>query len=182
MAEQKQEIKYIVRIAGKDLNGSLPILRALEGIKGIGPRMAKNIAIAFEEQEGINHDAVIGKLSEPQEKKLEEIVLAPQKFGVPQWALNRKNDYDSGQDIHLVMNDLAFALRQDLQRLNEIKSYRGLRHIWGLPVRGQRTRSTHRGKGGVVGVMKKEAKQAAAPSPAAKGQEKKPQEKKQEKK
>ena len=58
------------------------------------------------------------------------------------------------------MGDLEFTTRKDIQRLSEIKSYRGLRHGWGLTVRGQRTRSTHRGKGPVVGVMKKEVKKA----------------------
>jgi len=33
--------------------------------------------------------------------------------------------------------------------------------MWGLPVRGQRTKSTHRGKGGTVGVSKKDTKAAA---------------------
>ncbi len=174
----KENLKYIVRIAGKDLNGSLPISRALMGIKGIDHRMARNIAVAFEKEGNAEFDPVIGKLSEEQEKKLEEIALAPHKFGIPLWAMNRKNDYDSGENKHLVMSELDFSIRQDLQRLNEIKSYRGLRHSWGLPVRGQSTRSTHRGKGGVVGVMKKDAKQAAAPAKAAavpeKGAEKKP--------
>ena len=43
MNEQKENLRYIVRIAGKDLNGSLPIMRGLAGIKGIGLRMAQNI-------------------------------------------------------------------------------------------------------------------------------------------
>jgi hypothetical protein len=50
--------------------------------------------------------------------------------------------------------------------------------MWGLPVRGQKTKSTHRGKGGVVGVTKKDvAKQGPAPpgksAPAADKKEKK---------
>ena len=178
MAEQEEPFRYIVRIAGKDLNGSLPISMALTGIKGVGHRMAKNISIAFEKQSGISHDSLIGKIPEEQEKRLEEIVLLPSKFGVPAWALNRKKDYESGNDLHLVSNDLALALRQDLSRLNEIKSYRGLRHSWGLPVRGQRTKSTHRRKGGVVGVMKKEAKQAIKSQAAEKEKAGKKEEKK----
>ncbi len=176
MAEQT-DIKYIVRIAGKDLNGALTIPRALIHIKGIGHRMARNIAIVFEAQTGLPYDSLVGKLSEEQERKLEEIIVAPQKFFVPSWSVNRQKDYDSGENIHLVTNELDFSIRQGLQRLNEVKSYRGLRHIWGLPVRGQRTRSTHRGKGPVVGVMKKDAKQSAAPAAAAKPAEKAPEKK-----
>ena len=67
------------------------------------------------------------------------------------------------------MNDLAFCLRNDLSRLAEIKSYKGLRHMWGLTVRGQKTKSRHRRKGGVVGVAKKVAvKGKAAPAKKSK--------------
>lgn len=49
-------------------------------------------------------------------------------------------------------------VREDIQRLKRIGSYRGLRHSQGLPVRGQRTRTnarTKRGKRKTVGAMKK---------------------------
>ena len=154
----KEDIRYIVRVAGKDLNGELPVYRALQGIKGIGNRAARNIAIVFEKETGKSFDARLGKLSEEFDKKLEEIVLHPEKHGLPVWGFNRRKDFETGQDSHIIMADLDFALRKDKQRLNEIKSFRGLRLSWGLPVRGQRTKSTHRGKGGVVGVTKKDAK------------------------
>jgi len=65
------------------------------------------------------------------------------------------------------MNDLDFSVRTDIQRLADIKSYRGLRLSWGLTVRGQRTKSTHRGKGTVVGVMKKDAGPGKGAKPVA---------------
>lgn len=178
MAEQKENTRYIVRIAGKDLNGKFAIPRALTGIKGIGQRMAMNIAIAFEKQSGVNSELPIGKLPEELDKKLEEIVLAPQKFGIPAWAFNRKNDPESGENIHFVQNELDFSLRQDLQRMSEIKSYKGLRHSIGLPVRGQKTKSTHRGKGPVVGVTKKDVVKAQAPAKAGAAAPEKKEEKK----
>lgn len=168
-----EEIKYIVRIAGKDLNGNLPIFMALTGIKGIGMRMSRMLSMMFEKKYGISFETKLGTLNEENEKKLEEMLLHPEKNGIPTWALNRRKEFDTGIDHHIVMNELDFALRKDLQRLNEIKSYRGLRHSWGLPVRGQKTRSTHRGKGGVVGVLKKDIKAAAAPATAAKEEKKK---------
>ncbi len=177
MQEKKSEERLIVRIAGVDLDGKKSIQRALTKIKGIGIRMGKNIAIAFEEATGIRYDAKLGAIDEEKAKKLEEIVLEPQKFGIPEWNLNRRSDFYTGESTHKVMAELDLALREDLSRLKEIKSYRGLRHQWGLPVRGQRTKSTHRGKGTVVGVMKKEIAKAAAPKPAQK-QEAKKQEKK----
>lgn len=175
-AAQEKGIRYIVRIAGRDLSGNLPIYRALAKIRGVGIRMAKNIGIAFEAKTGIKYETRLGAVPEEIDRQLEEIVLNPEKFGVPAWCLNRRNDWETGETKHIVMGDLQFQLRKDLQRLNEIKSYRGLRHSWGLPVRGQRTKSTHRGKGTVVGVFKKDAAKAAAPAAAgAKGAEKKEQ-------
>jgi small subunit ribosomal protein S13 len=170
--EAKPDERLIVRVAGVDLNGRLPIQRSLTKIKGIGIRMAKSMAVAFEKVSGISPLQRTGALNEEQTKKLEEVVLHPEKFGVPAWQLNRQKDFYTGLSTHLVMADLDLALREDLSRLKEIKSYRGLRHQWGLPVRGQRTKSTHRGKGGVVGVMKKEVKQAAAPAKAKQAQAK----------
>jgi len=163
MAE-KTEFRHIVRIASKDLNGNLPIYRALTKIKGIGIRMAKNIGIAFEKATNVKYKSKLGNMPEQFDKTLEEIALHPEKHSIPGYCLNRQREHETGANKHLVMADLDFQLRNDLQRLNEIKSYRGLRLSWGLPVRGQRTKSTHRGKGGVVGVLKKDAKaqQAAA--------------------
>lgn len=164
MAEK--EFRYIVRLINKDLKGQQTIARSLLGIKGIGQRMAHSIANVFEKQSGISASTRLGDIPEDKDRVLEEIILHPEKFGFANWTLNRRNEFETGQDRHAVMAELDFALRKDLQRLNEIKSYRGLRHSWGLPVRGQKTKSTHRGKGGVIGVQKKEVAKAAAPAQA----------------
>ncbi len=158
MTEEKDELRYIVRIAGKDLNGELPVYRALQAVKGISHRTARNAAIVFEKETGKAFDTKIGILPEELDAKLEDIIVNPGKYGLPIWAFNRKKDIEDGSNKHLIMADLDFAKRKDLQRLNEIKSYRGLRLSWGLTVRGQRTKSTHRGKGIVVGVTKKDIK------------------------
>ncbi len=160
--EKPKETRYIVRILNKDLKGNRLIPTALQGIKGVGQRMALSIARAFEKEHGISVNARLGEIPEELDKKLEEIVAHPERHGLPGWMLNRRKDFETGQDWHVTMADLDFALRKDLQRLNEIKSYRGLRLSWGLTVRGQKTKSTHRGKGGVIGVTKKEVKAAAA--------------------
>ncbi|MFH2019127.1 MAG: 30S ribosomal protein S13 [bacterium] len=58
-----------------------------------------------------------------------------------------------------VEGDLRKVIRENLQRLKRIGSYRGLRHSMGLPARGQRTRTnarTKRGKRKTIGAMKKE--------------------------
>ncbi|MBS3062104.1 MAG: 30S ribosomal protein S13 [Candidatus Diapherotrites archaeon] len=163
---EKKEIRYIVRIINKDLTGTSQIYKAVQEIKGIGQRMGKNIAEAFEKETGVSRHTRIGEMTEDLDQKLEDIVLHPDKHGLPKWTLNRQRDFETGATTHMVMSELDFAIRKDLQRLNQIKSYRGLRHSWGLPVRGQKTKSTHRGKGGVVGVTKKDAKGGASASAA----------------
>ena len=58
-----------------------------------------------------------------------------------------------------VEGDLSQEVEQNIKRLEEIGSYRGLRHRRGLPARGQRTRSnarTKRGKRKTVGTVRKE--------------------------
>ena len=58
-----------------------------------------------------------------------------------------------------VEGDLREAVTESIKRLREIGSYRGLRHLKGLPVRGQRTKSnarTKRGKRKTVGALRKE--------------------------
>ncbi len=60
---------------------------------------------------------------------------------------------------HKVEGDLREEINDNIKRLREIGSYRGIRHTRGLPVRGQRTRSnarTKRGKRKTVGALKKE--------------------------
>ncbi|NMB84510.1 30S ribosomal protein S13 [Candidatus Roizmanbacteria bacterium] len=59
-----------------------------------------------------------------------------------------------------IEGDLREELTENIKRLKDIGSYRGIRHIRSLPVRGQRTRSnarTKRGKRKTVGALKKEA-------------------------
>lgn len=63
--------------------------------------------------------------------------------------------------------DLVRQVRENVQRLRDIGTYRGLRHNRGLPVRGQRTRSnarTKRGKRKTVGSFRKDALTAKAAS------------------
>lgn len=159
------EIRYIVRIANKDLNGSIPIYRALTGIKGVGIRMARMIAYQFQKEHNISYNTPLGQLPESMDAQLEAIVLAPQKHGLPTWTTNRSKTQD-GKSTHLVMNDLDFAIRNDLQTMKKLKSYKGLRHALGLTVRGQRTRTSGRKRGNAVGVEKKVESKPAAPAKA----------------
>ena len=53
----------------------------------------------------------------------------------------------------MITSDIALAVRNDIEREKAMSSWRGYRHMYGLKVRGQRTRTTGR-KGGAVGVQK----------------------------
>ncbi|KAG0500776.1 hypothetical protein HPP92_000848 [Vanilla planifolia] len=66
----------------------------------------------------------------------------------------RKKDYKDGRYSQVVSNALDMKLRDDLERLKKIRNHRGLRHYWGLRVRGQHTKTTGR-RGKTVGVSKK---------------------------
>jgi small subunit ribosomal protein S13 len=72
---------------------------------------------------------------------------------------------------YTVEGDLRQQINNNIKRLREIGTYRGLRHGKGLPVRGQRTRSnarTRRGKRQTIGAMKKDDRiKLDAPKPAA---------------
>ena len=161
------EFNYIVRVIGKDLDGTKNIQTSLQGIRGIGQRVGGIIATDFRKKYKIPSEKRLGELTPDEVKKLEEIILMPEKHKIPGWALNRRKDFETGTDKHLTMNDLMFTLRTDLTRMAEAKSYKGLRHMWGLTVRGQKTKSRHRGKGGTVGVSKKDSGKPAAPAKAA---------------
>ena len=55
--------------------------------------------------------------------------------------------------MHLLTSDIPFTLRNDIERERVTVSWRGYRHLSGLKVRGQRTRTSGR-RGGAVGVAK----------------------------
>ena len=105
---------------------------------------------------GINPTRKAGTLTDDEVKLLEEIVSDPAKYNIPSWMLNRRQDYTTGEDKHVVSNDLIMFLREDIMRLRKIRAYRGIRHERGLKSRGQRTKSTGR-RGSIVGVQKKKA-------------------------
>ena len=60
---------------------------------------------------------------------------------------------DTGSDTHLITSDLEFAITNDINREKSVMSWRGYRHMFGLRVRGQHTRTTGR-RGSAVGVKK----------------------------
>ena len=155
--EQKQELKYFVRIANTDLDGNKQIHLALTKVKGVGFMLANAILNAA----GIEKTKKAGYLPDIDVGKIDEIIKDPLKFGIPVWLFNRKNDPEDGTNKHLAGSALTFTQDNDIKIMKKIKSYKGIRHSLGLPVRGQRTRSNFRkNKGKVMGVKKKEGAKA----------------------
>lgn len=145
------DFKHIIRIGNTDLDGNKNILFAMNKIKGVGVPFAK-MALSLA---GIDTDKKAGNLLGSEVKTLNEVVTNPEDNGAPAWMLNRRKDYETGEDKHLLGPDLEFQIQQDIKRMSKTKSYKGLRHQWGLTVRGQRTRSNFRNKSGTLGVNKK---------------------------
>ena len=155
--EQKQELKYFVRIANTDLDGNKHLCNSLTKIKGISFMFSNAICNAS----GIQKTKKTGYLTEEEAGKIDDIIREPLKFKIPSWLFNRKRDTEDNADKHLTGTNLAFIKDNDIKMMKKMKSYRGIRHSLGLPVRGQRTKSNFRkNKGKVLGVKRKEGKKA----------------------
>ena len=150
-----QELRGIIRILGSDMKGEINLYVSLQGIKGVGP----NIANAICKIGKFDRNRKIGTLTDQEIKKIEEVLADPMKAGIPEWMFNRKKDPETGENIHMTGPDLPFRQKEDIKGMIRNRNYRGIRHMFGLPVRGQRTRSSFR-KGKSVGVVRKKAQPA----------------------
>ena len=148
--EKAAEFKHILRILNTNVEGKRKAPFALKGIKGIGRRFSHLIC----KKAKIDTNRRAGDLSEAEIQKVTEIIADPIGNGIPKWFLNRQKDFKDGTYAQLASNLLDTKLREDLERLKKIRCNRGLRHYWGLKVRGQHTKSTGRGHA-TLGVTKK---------------------------
>ena len=123
----------MIRLLGVNLPDNKRIEYALTLLYGIGWTNASHIL----EQTNIDKHKPVSKLTEEELKKITMFI--------------EKN--------YKVEGNLREEINENVKRLREIGSYRGIRHIRGLPVHGQRTKSnarTKRGKRKTVGALKKE--------------------------
>ncbi len=126
-------IYSMARIAGVDLPNNKRLDIALTYIYGIGRTNVKKVL----ELSQIAPDRRVNTLTDEEVNKLGKVI--------------EKN--------FVVEGDLRREVAENIKRLKEIGTYRGIRHSKKLPVRGQRTRSnarTKRGKRMTIGAMKKE--------------------------
>lgn len=134
----------MARIAGIDLPNEKRIEASLPYIFGIGPTLAKKVLADCQ----IDPNLRTKNLNEDQINKLQRAI-----------------------ENFKVEGDLRRDIQGNIKRLQEIGTYKGMRHSKGLPARGQRTRTnarTKRGKRVTIGTVRKEvvAKTAAAPAEA----------------
>lgn len=121
------------RIAGIDLPIKKKLFIALTYIYGVGPTNVQ----ALLKKANVDGDKRVDLLSPEEVSRLQKVI-------------------DTTVDVE---GNLRKKVRDQIERLKRIGSYRGSRHIKGLPVRGQRTRTnarTNRGRRRTVGAMTKE--------------------------
>src|SRR5690606_207553 len=118
----------MARISGVDLPRRKAIAYALPYIYGIGSATAREIC----KKAGIPEDRKVDELSEADVKAIRDAI-------------------DGGYKVE---GDLRREVQQNIKRLMDLGTYRGLRHRKGLPVRGQRTHTNARTrKGPRKGIM-----------------------------
>ena len=125
----------MARIAGVVIPAEKQVQIALTYIYGIGPKFASTILAAV----NIEPTTRVKDLTEAEEQRLREVI---------------DRDYT-------VEGDLQRLVTNNIKRLKDVGSYRGLRHRRGLPVRGQSTKNnarTRKGKRKTVANKKKATK------------------------
>ncbi len=148
--EKKYEEK-LIRILSKDIEGNLKVYVGLTKIKGISWSLANAICRSL----NLDKNRKMGSLTKEEIDKINDFIKHPK---MPSYLLNRKVDYETGENKHLIGSDLELQKEMDIGRLKKIKSYKGYRHAMGLPLRGQRTKSHFRkNKKKGVGIKKKTA-------------------------
>ncbi len=141
--KSKQEARpysSIVRLMQTDIPGNKKLIVGLTYIKGVSWSISNAVCKILD----INPDIRVGELDPTIIKKITDFLNNPE---LPDFLMNRRNDFETGVSSHLITTQLDMKKEFDIRRLKKIRSYRGLRHALGQPTRGQRTRSHFRSKG-----------------------------------
>lgn len=149
--EKHDEQAELIRIKGSDILGRKKLIVGLTRIRGISWSFANALCKILK----LDSQKKVGELQKDEIAKIEGFLDKPV---VPAFLKNRQRDFDDGEDKHLHGADLKLKQEFDLKRLKKIKSYKGVRHMHNLPVRGQRTKANfrrNRKKSGATGVKKK---------------------------
>ena len=147
---QPDNFQHIVRVLNTNVDGKRKVAFAFRMIKGIGVRFA-HVAC---KKAGVDLQRRAGTLTPEELERISAIIEDPAKFKIPDWFLNRQRDPKDGKTYHVTSNVVDIRLRDDLERLKKIRAHRGVRHAYGLRVRGQHTCTSGR-RGKTMGVSKK---------------------------
>ncbi|KAJ1962712.1 ribosomal 40S subunit protein S18B, partial [Dispira parvispora] len=153
VVKDQQSFQHILRLLNTNIDGKRNVMFALTSIKGVGRRYSNLVC----KKADVDLTKRAGELTNEELERLVTIMQNPLDYGIPKWFLNRQKDIVDGKYSQLLSNGLDNKLREDLERLKKIRNHRGLRHYWGLRVRGQHTKTTGR-RGRTVGVSKKKSK------------------------
>merc|ERR1712179_336806 len=145
-----EKFQHILRVLNTNIDGRTNIMFALTSIKGVGRRYANLVC----KKADVDLTKRAGELTDEEIERVMTIIQNPRQYKIPDWFLNRQKDVKDGKFSQVMSNALDNKLREDPERLKKIRAHRGLRHYWGLRVRGQHTKTTGR-KGRTVGVAKK---------------------------
>ena len=137
---QDKQIRNVVNMISTDIPGEKRLIVGLRMIKGVSFMLANAVCVVC----GFDKNEPIGYLSKEDVLKIEDIIKHPRKYNLPVFLLNRRNDYDTGEDLHVSGANLNYVIENDIKRQKKIRSYKGMRHAAGLPVRGQRIKSKFR--------------------------------------
>lgn len=147
--EDKNESRFqLIRILSTDIPSNKSLYSGLTLIKGVSWSFSNALCNKL----NISKEKKISELTKEEIKKIEDFIRNPV---LPSFLLNRRKDRETGKSRHVSVADADLEKEFDIKRLKKIRSYRGLRHALGQPVRGQRTRSHFRKRGKSVGVSTK---------------------------
>jgi small subunit ribosomal protein S13 len=148
----------IIRILQTDVPGNKNIYAGLTRIKGVSWSISNALCI-------LNNFDKKRKIESLSKEEIQVIETALKAHKFPKFLLNRRNDFETGKDSHVLGNDLDLTEEMDIKRLKKIRSFRGLRHAMGQPTRGQSTKAHFRSnrKKGVGIKLKKPAVASTTP-------------------
>ncbi|VTJ59288.1 Hypothetical predicted protein [Marmota monax] len=135
-----EKFQHILRVLNTNIDGRRKTAFAITAIKGVGRRYAHVVL----RKADIDLTKRAGELTEDEVERVITIMQNPRQYKIPDWFLNRQKDVKDGKYSQVLANGLDNKLREDLERLKKIRAHRGLRHFWGLRVRGQHTKTTGR--------------------------------------
>ncbi len=150
MVPDANQFQHIIRLLNTNIDGKRNVMYALTAIKGVGRRYANIVC----KKADVDLTKRAGELTNEDLERIVTIMQNPKQYKIPDWYLNRQKDIKDGKYSQKLSNLLDNILREDLERLKKIRCNRGIRHYWGVRVRGQHTKTTGR-RGRTVGVAKK---------------------------